>query len=47
MRADTRFGVVSGHVDVVLESICDVNYVEIWVKAPDELIKYVRTRIGH
>lgn len=46
MRADTRFGghIVSGHVDGVGEVI-KVNdhtrYVEVWVKAPDELAKYI------
>jgi riboflavin synthase len=46
MRADTRFGghIVSGHVDGVGEvvSVTDhQRYVEIWVKAPDELAKYI------
>lgn len=46
MRADTRFGghIVSGHVDGVGE-VLEVNdhtrYVEVWVKAPDELAKYI------
>lgn len=46
MRADTRFGghIVSGHVDGVGEvvSVTDhQRYVEIWVKAPDDLAKYI------
>lgn len=46
MRADTRFGghIVSGHVDGVGEVISVTDhqrYVEIWVKAPDELAKYI------
>ncbi|MGQ8365060.1 riboflavin synthase [Glaciecola sp. 1036] len=46
MRADTRFGghIVSGHVDGVGEVISVTNhtrYVEIWVKAPDDLAKYI------
>ncbi|MFC3122094.1 riboflavin synthase [Agaribacter flavus] len=46
MRPDTRFGghIVSGHVDGVGEvvSVTDHSrYVEIWVKAPDELAKYI------
>nr|WP_297349689.1 riboflavin synthase [uncultured Glaciecola sp.] len=46
MRADTRFGghIVSGHVDGVGEvlSVTDhERYVEVWVKAPDELAKYI------
>ncbi len=46
MRADSRFGghIVSGHVDGVgaVERINKhSNYVEIWVKAPDELAKYI------
>jgi len=46
MRADTRFGghIVSGHVDgvgEVLSITAHQRYVEIWVKAPDELAKYI------
>jgi riboflavin synthase len=46
MRADSRFGghIVSGHVDGVgtVEVINEhSNYVEVWVKAPDELAKYI------
>jgi len=46
MRADTRFGghIVSGHVDGVGEVIAvndHTRYVEVWVKAPDELAKYI------
>lgn len=46
MRADTRFGghIVSGHVDGVgsVERINKhSNYIEVWVKAPDELAKYI------
>lgn len=46
MRADTRFGghIVSGHVDGVGEILSVTvhqRYVEIWVKAPDELAKYI------
>ena len=46
MRADSRFGghIVSGHVDGVgtVESIKHhSNYVEIWVKAPNDLAKYI------
>ncbi|MFT6330906.1 MAG: riboflavin synthase [Bermanella sp.] len=46
MRADTRFGghIVSGHVDGVgkVLSVTDhQRYVEIWVRAPDELAKYI------
>jgi riboflavin synthase len=46
MRADTRFGghIVSGHVDGVGEvlSVTDhERYVEVWVKAPDALAKYI------
>lgn len=46
MRADSRFGghIVSGHVDGIgtVEAINKhSNYVEIWVKAPDELAKYI------
>jgi len=46
MRADSRFGghIVSGHVDGVgtVEAINEhSNYVEIWVKAPAELAKYI------
>lgn len=46
MRADSRFGghIVSGHVDGVgtVEVINEhSNYVEIWIKAPDELAKYI------
>lgn len=46
MRADSRFGghIVSGHVDGVgiVESITEhTRYVEVWVKAPDDLAKYI------
>lgn len=46
MRPDSRFGghIVSGHVDGVgvVESITNhTRYVEVWVKAPDELAKYI------
>jgi len=46
MRADTRFGghMVSGHVDgvgVVERINTHTNYVEVWVKAPNELAKYI------
>lgn len=46
MRADTRFGghIVSGHVDGVGEVLAvndHTRYVEVWVKAPDELAKYI------
>lgn len=46
MRPDSRFGghIVSGHVDGVgtVESITEhTRYVEVWVKAPDELAKYI------
>jgi riboflavin synthase len=46
MRADSRFGghIVSGHVDGVgtVEAINKhSNYVEVWVKAPNELAKYI------
>ncbi len=46
MRADSRFGghIVSGHVDGIgkVESVHEhSNYVEIWVKAPNELAKYI------
>ena len=46
MRADSRFGghIVSGHVDGIgtVQAINKhSNYVEIWVKAPDELAKYI------
>jgi riboflavin synthase len=46
MRADTRFGghIVSGHVDGVGEILSVIDhqrYVEIWVKAPDDLAKYI------
>jgi len=46
MRADSRFGghIVSGHVDGVgiVELINEhSNYVEIWVKAPNDLAKYI------
>ncbi len=46
MRADSRFGghIVSGHVDGVgtVESIHDhTNYVEVWVKAPNDIAKYI------
>lgn len=46
MRADSRFGghIVSGHVDGVgtVETINKhSNYVEVWVKAPNELAKYI------
>lgn len=46
MRTDSRFGghIVSGHVDGVgrVERILEhSNYVEVWVKAPDELAKYI------
>lgn len=46
MRADTRFGghIVSGHVDGVGEVISVTNhtrYVEVWVKAPNDLAKYI------
>ncbi|MFT4652414.1 MAG: riboflavin synthase [Kangiellaceae bacterium] len=46
MRTDSRFGghIVSGHVDGVgkVEAINEhSNYVEVWVKAPNELAKYI------
>jgi riboflavin synthase len=46
MRADSRFGghIVSGHVDGVgqVDTINEhSNYVEIWVKAPAPLAKYI------
>ncbi|MFC4701828.1 riboflavin synthase [Glaciecola siphonariae] len=46
MRTDSRFGghIVSGHVDGVgtVESISEhTRYVEVWVKAPDNLAKYI------
>ncbi|WP_395340999.1 riboflavin synthase [Ningiella sp. W23] len=46
MRTDSRFGghIVSGHVDGVghVESIVEhTRYVEVWVKAPDSLAKYI------
>lgn len=46
MRTDSRFGghIVSGHVDGVgvVESVhAHTRYVEIWVKAPDEIAKYI------
>ena len=46
MRVDSRFGghIVSGHVDGVgkVELINEhSNYVEIWVKAPDDIAKYI------
>lgn len=46
MRADSRFGghIVSGHVDGLGEVISinkHSNYVEVWVKAPNELAKYI------
>ena len=46
MRADSRFGghIVSGHVDGIgkVQAINEhSNYVEIWVKAPAELAKYI------
>jgi riboflavin synthase len=46
MRTDSRFGghIVSGHVDGVgkVETINEhSNYVEVWVKAPDEIAKYI------
>ena len=46
MRADSRFGghIVSGHVDGVgtVEAINKhSNYVEVWIKAPNELAKYI------
>jgi riboflavin synthase len=46
MRADSRFGghIVSGHVDGVghVEAINEhSNYVEVWVKAPEDLAKYI------
>lgn len=46
MRADSRFGghIVSGHVDGVgeVKSVVDhQKYVEIWVKAPNNLAKYI------
>nr|WP_136250119.1 riboflavin synthase [Ningiella ruwaisensis] len=46
MRPDSRFGghIVSGHVDGVgtVEQINEHSrYVEIWVKAPDSLAKYI------
>lgn len=46
MRADSRFGghIVSGHVDGVgtVEAINKhSNYVEVWVKAPNDLAKYI------
>ena len=46
MMPTSRFGghIVSGHVDGVgkIESVIDhQKYVEIWVKAPDELAKYL------
>jgi riboflavin synthase len=46
MRPDSRFGghIVSGHVDGV-GKVIGINehtrYVEVWVKAPDELAKYI------
>ena len=46
MRADTRFGghIVSGHVDGLGE-IVKINkhtrYIEVWVRAPDQLAKYI------
>lgn len=46
MRPDSRFGghIVSGHVDGVGTVISikeHTRYVEVWVKAPDELAKYI------
>ena len=46
MRADSRFGghIVSGHVDGVgaVERINKhTNYIEVWVKAPSEIAKYI------
>jgi riboflavin synthase len=46
MRPDSRFGghIVSGHVDGVgtVEAINEhTRYVEVWVKAPKELAKYI------
>lgn len=46
MRADSRFGghIVSGHVDGVgtVEAINEhSNYVEVWIKAPADLAKYI------
>ena len=46
MRADSRFGghIVSGHVDGVgtVERINKhTNYIEVWVKAPAEIAKYI------
>ena len=46
MRTDSRFGghIVSGHVDGVgkVQSIHKhSNYVEVWIKAPNELAKYI------
>lgn len=46
MRTDSRFGghIVSGHVDGVgkVEAINEhSNFVEVWVKAPNELAKYI------
>lgn len=46
MRADSRFGghIVSGHVDGVgtVEAINKhSNYVEVWVKAPSDIAKYI------
>ena len=46
MRADSRFGghIVSGHVDGVgmVEAINKhSNYVEVWVRAPNDLAKYI------
>jgi riboflavin synthase len=46
MRPDSRFGghIVSGHVDGVGKVISiseHTRYVEVWVKAPDELAKYI------
>ncbi|GGF75679.1 riboflavin synthase [Alteromonas lipolytica] len=46
MQVNSRFGghIVSGHVDgvgVVSRIIQHSDYVEIWIKAPDELAKYI------
>ncbi|MFS1703923.1 riboflavin synthase, partial [Alteromonas sp. AMM-1] len=46
MQANSRFGghIVSGHVDGVgsiTKVITHSDYIEFWVKAPDELAKYI------
>lgn len=46
MQANSRFGghIVSGHVDgvgTVSKVITHSDYIEFWVKAPDELAKYI------